>query len=183
MADELNKPSRGTGDWDIPVNENFDTLEAAARAFLPRGTTQTLNVDSADVTNQLASNSVTTGSVDADRVDTTLFGPISGGSTPAFQDFHAQDIPDGGSITISSELEVNVGVLTVAADFAFGAAEFSFDGRFGDNVTLLSSNGQYTETQGSSSKVNVFFSNGQLTVENLQGNALTAVFRTFGIKA
>jgi predicted ribosome-associated RNA-binding protein Tma20 len=44
MADELNKPSRGTGDWDIPLNQNFDTLEAAARAFLPRGTTQTLNV-------------------------------------------------------------------------------------------------------------------------------------------
>jgi hypothetical protein len=44
MADELNKPSKGTGDWNIPLNQNFDTLEAAARAFLPRGTTVTLNV-------------------------------------------------------------------------------------------------------------------------------------------
>jgi hypothetical protein len=63
MADELNKPSRGTGDWDIPVNENFDTLEAAARAFLPRGATQTLNVSNADVTDQIVSNSVDTSSI------------------------------------------------------------------------------------------------------------------------
>jgi hypothetical protein len=55
MADELNKPNRGTGDWDIPLNENFDTLEAAARAFLPRGTTQTLNV--ADVNSDNITNS------------------------------------------------------------------------------------------------------------------------------
>jgi hypothetical protein len=57
MPDELNKPSRGTGDWDIPLNENFDKLEAAARAFLPRGTTQTLNV--ADI----KSNNISTESI------------------------------------------------------------------------------------------------------------------------
>jgi hypothetical protein len=44
MADELNKPSRGTGDWDIPVNENFDKLEAAARAFIARGTSSDIDV-------------------------------------------------------------------------------------------------------------------------------------------
>jgi hypothetical protein len=44
MADELNKPSRGTGDWDIPVNENFDKLEAAARAFIARGSSEDIDV-------------------------------------------------------------------------------------------------------------------------------------------
>jgi hypothetical protein len=78
MADELNKPSRGTGDWDIPLNQNFDTLEAAARAFLPRGTTETLNVsdiDSASITN---SNQIQTQSLNTDRRTiqngTTLIG-------------------------------------------------------------------------------------------------------------
>jgi hypothetical protein len=72
MADELNKPSRGTGDWDIPVNDNFDTLEAAARAFLPRGTTQTLNVSDVNSDNITNSGQVTTQSLTTGQVVTTL---------------------------------------------------------------------------------------------------------------
>jgi hypothetical protein len=71
MADELNKPSRGTGDWDIPLNQNFDTLEAAARAFLPRGTTQTLNVS--DVNSDSITNS---GTVDTQRLSTEVIDPL-----------------------------------------------------------------------------------------------------------
>jgi hypothetical protein len=65
MADELNKPSRGTGDWDIPLNQNFDTLEAAARAFLPRGTTQTLNVADINSSGELTTQKVNSGEVEA----------------------------------------------------------------------------------------------------------------------
>jgi hypothetical protein len=90
MADELNKPSRGTGDWDIPLNQNFDTLEAAARAFLPRGTTETLNV--ADVNSDSISNSaqVTTQDMNvqgqADITDLKLSGSITGILDPVSND-------------------------------------------------------------------------------------------------
>jgi hypothetical protein len=83
MADELNKPSRGTGDWDIPLNQNFDTLEAAARAFLPRGTTQTLNVS--DVNSDSVTN---TGTITSESVNPQflandyLYAGSFPGSTP-----------------------------------------------------------------------------------------------------
>jgi hypothetical protein len=59
MTDELNKPNRGTGDWDIPLNENFDTLEAAARAFLPRGTASDIDVGGVITPEISANNQVT----------------------------------------------------------------------------------------------------------------------------
>jgi hypothetical protein len=83
MADELNKPSRGTGDWDIPVNDNFDTLEAAARAFLPRGTTQTLNVADISSDNINNSDTITSESVNPQFLaDNRLFAGNFAGSNP-----------------------------------------------------------------------------------------------------
>jgi hypothetical protein len=83
MTDELNKPSRGTGDWDIPLNQNFDTLEAAARAFLPRGTTQTLNVSDVNSDNITNSGTITSESVDPKFLaDDYLYAGNFSGSDP-----------------------------------------------------------------------------------------------------
>jgi hypothetical protein len=86
MADELNKPSRGTGDWDIPVNDNFDTLEAAARAFLPRGTTQTLNVSDVNSDSITNSGQVTTQDLEVTGAAT---GVDDGPTQPTSEFLHA----------------------------------------------------------------------------------------------
>jgi hypothetical protein len=104
MADELNKPSRGTGDWDIPINDNFDTLEAAARAFLPRGTTQTLNV--ADVSSDNINNSatITSESVDPKFIsETYVYAGNFNGSTPSDRLQNALSSSSGGRIYLEPQ--------------------------------------------------------------------------------
>jgi hypothetical protein len=115
MADELNKPSRGTGDWDIPLNQNFDTLEAAARAFLPRGTTQTLNVSAINDDYLYASNfsggdattRLNSALSQADDGDTIFLENASYNSFTVSKRVRLTAGPAGGGTTLSGTVEVS----------------------------------------------------------------------------
>jgi hypothetical protein len=128
MADELNKPSRGTGDWDIPLNQNFDTLEAAARAFLPRGTTQTLNVSDINSDNITNSGTVSSESVDAQFLaEDYLFAGNFAGNNPDSRLSSCLSASQGGETIYLEEAEyqsdftVSKGVKVIGSSAAVGS--------------------------------------------------------------
>jgi hypothetical protein len=175
MADELNKPSRGTGDWDIPLNQNFDTLEAAARAFLPRGTTQTLNVSDVNSDSITNSGTITSDSVKTQFLtDDYLFAEGFPGADPDARVNNALNAAGDGDVIYLENREY-LKDLTVNNSVSIRGTGSSAGSRISGNLTLsavgasvseirLAGTIETTESVIHISDINGFGNTGEITI-------------------